>query len=145
MHLWHSLPFFDMLMRSNLSAGSRKEGTQGTVAVVREKTNVKGCVSQDSDPLNSILRKDEELGLNASAGNTRNSQDASCTKLNLGKKRAIWRHYPKRWTSWGKSFAPGFEEWTLEETSWQAECDSKVAWNLFWKKHNAEQESFMLK
>ena len=26
--------------------------------------------------------------------------------------------------------APGLEEWTLEETSRQADCDSKVAWNL---------------
>ena len=79
--------FFDMLMRSNLSAGSRKEGTQGTVAVVREKTNVQGCVSQDSDPVSSVLRKVEELGLNASAGHTRNSQDASGTKLKLGKEK----------------------------------------------------------
>ena len=85
MHLWHSLPSFDMLTRSNLSAGSRKEGTQGTVAVVREKTKVQGCVSQDSDPVSSVLRKDEELGLNASAGHTRNSQDASGTKLKFGK------------------------------------------------------------
>ena len=87
-HLWHSLPFFSAFwMRSNLSAGSRKEGTQGTVAVVREKTNVQGCVSQDSDPVSSFLRKDEELGLNASAGHTRNSQDASGTKLKLGKEK----------------------------------------------------------
>ena len=62
--------FFDMLMvRSNLSAGSRKEGTQGTVAVLRKK-KVQGCASQDSDPMNSILRKVEEFGLNASAGHT---------------------------------------------------------------------------
>ena len=86
-HLWHSLPSFDMLTRSNLSAGSRKEGTQGTVAVVREKTKVQGCVSQDSDPVSSILRKDEELGLNASAGHTRSSQDASGTKLKFGKEK----------------------------------------------------------
>ena len=50
--------YIDMLMvRSNLSAVSRKEGTQGTVAI-------------DSDSMNSILRKVEELGLNASAGHT---------------------------------------------------------------------------
>ena len=62
--------FFDMLMvRSNLSARSRKEGTQGAVAVLREK-RVQGCVSQDSDPMNSVLRKVEELGLNPSAGHT---------------------------------------------------------------------------
>ena len=43
----------------------------------------------------SILRKVEELGLNASAGNTRNSHDALGTKLNSGKKKAILRDYPE--------------------------------------------------
>ena len=40
--------FFDMLMvRRNLSARSRKEGTQGAVAILRGKDQ--GCESQDSD------------------------------------------------------------------------------------------------
>ena len=34
------------------------------------RKNVQGCVSQESDPTNFILRKVEELGLNASAGHT---------------------------------------------------------------------------
>ena len=58
--------------------------------------------------MNSILRKVEELGLNASAGHTWNSWDASGTTLNSGKKKAIWRHYPKRWTSWAKSLRARF-------------------------------------
>ena len=41
--------------------------------------------------------------------------------------------------------APGVEEWTPEETSWQAGCDSKGAWNSARKMHNAEQERFMLR
>ena len=61
--------YIDMLMvRSNRSAGSRKEGTQGTAAMLRKK--VQGCVFQDSGTMNSILRKIEELGLNASARHT---------------------------------------------------------------------------
>ena len=60
---------FDMLMvRSNHSARSRKEGTQGAVAVLRER--VQGCVSQNSDPMNRILRQVGDLRLNASAGHT---------------------------------------------------------------------------
>ena len=57
------------MVRSNLSAGSRKEDTQGAVAILRER-RVEGCVSQNSDPMKSILRKTGELGLTASAGHT---------------------------------------------------------------------------
>ena len=68
------------------------------------------CVSQNSEPMNSILRKARELELNASAGHTWNSQDAPGTKSNSGKKRAIWRHCPKRWTSWATSLRASFEK-----------------------------------
>ena len=58
----------DMLMvRSNLSAKSRKECTQRAVAILREK-RVQGCVSQNSDPMNSFPRKARKMGMNASAG-----------------------------------------------------------------------------
>ena len=60
--------FVDKLMVRATSARGRKEGTQGAVAVLRRKKNLQGCVSQDSAPMNSILRKVEELRLNASAG-----------------------------------------------------------------------------
>ena len=40
------------------------------------------------------------------------------------------RDYPKRWTSWAKSLRAQFWEETPEETSRQADCTSKVAWNL---------------
>ena len=50
---------------------------------------------------------------------------------NSGKKRAIWRYYSKKGAPNERNLcAPGFEEWTPEETSRQADCDSKVAWNL---------------
>ena len=38
----------------------------------------------------------------------KNYQDAPGRKLNSGKKQAIWRHYPKRWTSWAKSLRARF-------------------------------------
>ena len=95
---------------------------------------VQGCVSQNSDPMNSILQKVEELGLNASAGHTWNSQDAPGTKLNSGKRRGqsggiIQKGEPHE----RNPCAPDFEDRTFEETSRQADCTSKVAWNLAWK------------
>ena len=78
----------DMLMvRSNLSAKSRNEGTQGAVAILREKKRVQGCVSQNSDPMNSILRKARELGLNALAGHTMKFSGCTWYELNFGKEK----------------------------------------------------------
>ena len=61
--------YFDMLTVRGNPARGRKEGAQGSVAFLFLK-NVQGCVSQNSDPMNPILRKVEVLGLNASAGHT---------------------------------------------------------------------------
>ena len=44
--------------------GASAQSTQGAVAILRDKT-VQGCVSQNSDTMNSFLRKVRELGLNA--------------------------------------------------------------------------------
>ena len=74
----------------------------------RKGKNVQGCATQNSDPMNTILWKVEELGMNASVGHTWNSQDALGTKLNSVKKEAIWRQKPKRWTSWAKSLRAWF-------------------------------------
>ena len=56
----------ELKSKSNFSARSK---TQGSVAIQKEKT-VQGWQFQNSDPMNSILRKVEVLGLNASAGHT---------------------------------------------------------------------------
>ena len=53
-------------------------------------------------------QKYDELGLNASAGHTWSSQDVPGTKWIREIKRAIWRHLPKRWTSWKKSLRAQF-------------------------------------
>ena len=59
----------DMLEKA--STKSRKEGTQGAVAVLLKYNKVLiRCVSQDSDPKKSIPRKVGELRSNASAGHT---------------------------------------------------------------------------
>ena len=74
----------------------------------QKKKKVQGCVSQNSDPMNSILRKAWELGLNASAGHNWKFSGCIWCKTEFGKEKAIWRHYPKRWTSWAKSLRAWF-------------------------------------
>ena len=46
---------------------SKSESTQGAVAILKEK-KVQGCVSHNSAPKKSILRKAGQTRLNASAG-----------------------------------------------------------------------------
>ena len=75
--------------------GASARGTQGAVAILRDK-RVQGCVSQNSDPMNSILWTARELGLNASAGPTMKFLGCTWYELQFGEKRTIWRHYPKR-------------------------------------------------
>ena len=54
----------------------------------RRKREVQGCVSQNSGPKKSILRKAGQTRLNASAGHTiKNSQDAIGTKVKFGKEK----------------------------------------------------------
>ena len=70
------------------------------------------------------------IGIDASAGRTWNSQDASGTKFNSGKKKAIWRHIQIGEPRERNPCAPGFEEQPPEETSLQAGCTGKVACNV---------------
>ena len=46
---------------------SKSESSQGAIAIPKEK-KVQGCVSQNSDPKKSVLRKAGQTRLNASAG-----------------------------------------------------------------------------
>ena len=60
----------DMPMVSrNLAKGRKKRATQGAVVILKEN-KVQGCVSYNSDPKKSILRKAGDLRSNASAGYT---------------------------------------------------------------------------
>ena len=56
--------------REKPSKKSRKESTQGAVAILRGKKKVQVCVSQSSDPKKSLPRKAGQTRLNASAGHT---------------------------------------------------------------------------
>ena len=58
-----------LLLRNNLSEKLRRRCSRSSCHS-EKKEKVQRCVSQDSDPMNSIPRKVEELGLNASAGHT---------------------------------------------------------------------------
>ena len=83
--------------------------------------------------MNSVPRKVEELGLNASAGHTRKFSGCTRYKTEFGKgKKAIWRHsLPQKGEPHERNpCVSSFEERTPEETSRQADCDSKAAWNL---------------
>ena len=114
------------MVRGNPARG-RKEVTQGAVAILRRKKGAKLCIRSNEFYSTGSWRN---WDLNPLAEHTWNSQDASGTKQISEKKKAIWRHYPKRWTWWAKSSRLVFQEQPLDGTSRQADCISKVAWNL---------------
>ena len=71
------------------------EGTQGAVAILRER--VQGCVSQNSDPTNPILREVEELGTGTklNSGKQKDNLEALSKKVNLTSEvlaRPVWRN-----------------------------------------------------
>ena len=115
-HLWRSLPVSTCWWWEETQREVEEEGTQGAVAILK-KENVQGCVSPDSDPMNSILRKVEELGLNASAAHTRKFSGCTWCKTEFGKERHLEALSQKVWTSWAKSLRAQF----LRRNTW---------WNL---------------
>ena len=108
MHLWHSLQKSTCWdVRSNLSAGSRKESTQGTVDILRRtrskvvylRIQIQWIVFHGKLEIwDWTLRRD-----------AREILRITWYKIDFGKeKRAIWKQYPKRWTSWAKSLLERF-------------------------------------
>ena len=80
--------YYDMLTVRGNPARGREAGTQGSVAILTERQkNVQGCVSQDSDPMNSVPRKVGELGLNALAGHTMKFSGCTWYKIEFGKEK----------------------------------------------------------
>ena len=78
------------------SKRSKSESTQGAVAILKEK-KVQGCVSQNSNPKKSTLRKAGQTRLNASAGHVVKFCGRHLVRSSISvKKRAISRRYPKR-------------------------------------------------
>ena len=89
--------------REKPSKKSKKESTQGAVAILKEK-KVQGCASQNSDPKKSIMRKAGQKRLSASAGHTIKFSGRTWYQIQMReRKRTIPGRYPKRWTSWAKS------------------------------------------
>ena len=103
--------YVDKLMVRGNPARGRQEVTQGAVAILRRKKGAKLCIRSNEFYSTGSWRN---WDLNPSAGHTWNAQDASGTKQNSEKKKAIWRHYPKRWTSWAKSL----RAWFWGTTTW---------------------------
>ena len=127
MYLWHSFPISTCWWWEVTSARGWEKKVLKEQLLFQGKKESKGvCLKTQIQ----CVRKARELGL-------RFGRDR--------KKRAIWRNYPKRWTSWAKSLRAWFWGTTPEETSRQADCDSKVACNSAKQKHNAEQERFELR
>ena len=67
------------------SEKSKKESTQGAVAILKGRKV--HCVSQNSGPQKSILRKAGQTRLNASAGHTIKFSGALGTKFKFGKEK----------------------------------------------------------
>ena len=76
---------------------SKSESTQGAVVILKEKEKVQGCVSHNSAPKKSILRKAGQTRLNASAGHAIKFTGRTLYEVRIReRKRAISRLYPKR-------------------------------------------------
>ena len=82
MHSWLSLHTWTCYGERKPSARSKRRYSRSSCHSERKK--VQGCVSQNSDPMNSVLRKAGELGLHARRDTPWNSQDALGTKLKFG-------------------------------------------------------------
>ena len=84
------------------SARPKKEGTQGAVDILRQG-NPRLCILKTQIQWILFHGKLKNWDWTLRRDPPRSFQDAPGTKLNSGEKRTIWRHYPKRWTSWAKS------------------------------------------
>ena len=112
------------------SRKSKKESTQGAVANLRHR-KVQGCVSQNSDPKKSILRKAGQTRLNASAGHTIKFSGRTWYEIQIRQRKGPSGGVIQK----GEPHEPNpcalkVEERTLEETSRQEECDHKAGWDL---------------
>ena len=80
--------------------------------------------------MNAILRKVEELGLNAS-GHIMKFSGCTWYKIEFGKEKSNLEALSKKGEPHERNpCAPSSEEQPPEETSRQADCTSKEAWNL---------------
>ena len=108
---------------------SKKGGAKGSVAILKESTQW-GCVSQQSYPRKSILRKSGRLG------------SKHAVKFSGGARRRIGVRDGVRGSGLSRGFiqkcapherspcAPKFEDRSHEETLTQERCARKAGWDL---------------
>ena len=112
------------------SKRSRKERSQRAVAILRQK-KVQVCVSQNSEPKKSILRKAGQVRLNAPAGHTIKFSGRTWYEIRIRERKGPSRGVIQKGEPYERNpCAPRFEERTPEETSRQEGCAGKAAWNL---------------
>ena len=112
------------------SKKSKKESAKGSVASLKEEVQI-GCVSQDSDPKKSTLRKLGELRLNASAGHTVKFSGSTWHRIKIREREGPCRGIiPKCEPHERNPCAPRFEDRSHEETSREKSWAREAAWNL---------------
>ena len=132
MQLWPFLPMSTSWWWEQSQREVEKKVLKDKLLFWGEK-KVQGCVSQDSDPMNNILRKVEELGLNASAGHIWNFQDAPGTKSEFGIEKDHRRAISKKVNLMSEILArPVLRNNHMRKPHDKqiVPAKSKVAWNL---------------
>ena len=108
------------------SKKSKKGGAKGSVALLKESIQL-GCVSQDSHPRKSILRKNGKLGSNHAVKFSKGTWHQIKIRERKGPSREIVQQFE---THDRNLCAPKFEEWSQEETLHQEGCARRAAWDL---------------
>ena len=103
------------------SKRSKKESTRGAVAILRQN-KVQGCVSQNSDSKESILRKAGELGSNASAGRTIKFSGITWYKFEFGREKGHLEEFSKKANLLSEILARP----TLRNKNWREPKDKKI-------------------
>ena len=131
MHLWPSLPISTWWRWKETSVRVRKEeGTQGAVAIMRKKKRPRLCIWR--------LRSNEffsteswRIGIERFGGTHHEILGMHLVRIKIRERKGQSEWIIQKGEPHERNpCALSFEERTLEETSRQADCDSKVAWNL---------------
>ena len=109
---------------------SKKESTQGAVAILKHR-EFRGCVSQNSDPKKSILRKAGQVRGNASGRHTIKFSGRTRYEIRTWDRKGPSRGIiQKSDTHERNPWAPKFEERTPKVSLRQEDCARKAAWDV---------------
>ena len=147
MRLWHAFPISTCWWWEVTSArGRRKEGYWRSSCYSEGKKESKVVYLKTQIQWILFYGKLEKWNWTLRPDTPWNSWDAPAYETKIReRKEQSGGIIPKGAPNERNLCAPGFEEWTPEETSRQADCDSKEAWNLARKMHNAEKERLKLR